>query len=149
MAPTEPRTLDSVEFQVEAGKVREFATATFARDAVHTDPDAARAAGFGSLLATPTYTVVAGHYRDQRAMVRALGLDLSRIVVGSTSWHYARPLVVGDQLRGTRRVVADEQREGKRGGAMRLITLETEYVDETGAAAARVREMIIERGAQA
>lgn len=139
--------VDEVEFAVERGKVGELARATFVRDAVHTDPDVARESGFGRVPATPTHVVVAGHRRDQSALVERLGVALERIVVGSVKWHYERPLQVGDELRGKRIVVGDERREGKRGGSMRLITLETEYVDELGATVVTQRETLIEKGA--
>jgi len=138
--------VDEVTFDVERGKIREFARATHAQDSVHTDRDAARAAGFDDVLATPTHVVVAGHFRDQRAFLGTLGLALERVVVGSVSWQYLRPLKAGDALRGVRRVVGDERREGKRGGSMRLITLETEYVDTDGAPVVRQQEILIERG---
>jgi len=85
-----------------------------------------------------------GHLRDQQKFVEALGLDIRRVVVGEVAWHYARPLLAGDRLRASRRVIADEERDGS-SGAMRLVTLETELVDESGAIAATVREVLIER----
>lgn len=139
--------VDSVAFHVERGKIHEFALATYAADRVHVDPDAARAAGFAGMPATATHVVVAGHYRDQRAFVAKLGLDLARIVVGSVSWSYERPLLAGDQVTGVRTVVSDESRQGRRGGTMRLVTLETTYRDAAGEVAVRVREVLIERGA--
>ncbi|WP_067663190.1 FAS1-like dehydratase domain-containing protein [Nocardia miyunensis] len=139
--------LDVVSFEVEAGKVREFAGATHTADPVHTDAEAAAAAGFSNVLATPTHVVVAGHHRDQKQFVQALGLAIERVVVGSVEWHYARPLVAGDRLTGTRRIADDTTREGKRGGTMRLVTLETLWVDESGDTAVTQREVLIERGA--
>jgi acyl dehydratase len=138
--------IDTVRFEVERGKVREFARATGAADLVHTNLREAHTRGYADVLATATHVVVSGHYRDQRAFVAALGLDLRRIVVGSTAWEYARPLRAGDTLTGTRRVVGDETRTGRRGGTMRLVTLETEYVDGDGAVAVRQLEVLIERG---
>ena len=138
--------VDTARFDVERGKIREFARATGAADLVHTDPREAQARGHPDVLATATHVVVSGHYRDQRAVVAALGLDLRRIVVGSTAWEYARPLRAGDTLSGTRRVAGDEIRVGRRGGTMRLVTLETEYVDSDGAVAVRQFEVLIERG---
>lgn len=149
MGNSADRLLDHVEFGVERGKIQEFARATFTQDAVHTDPDAARLAGLPTVAATATHVVVAGHYRDQAAMVGALGLSLSRVVVGSVTWQYLRPLVAGDELRGTRRVVGDDLRTGKRGGEMRLVTLETEYRDGADQPVVRVRELLIERGVSA
>ncbi|GAC84665.1 hypothetical protein GP2_024_00920 [Gordonia paraffinivorans NBRC 108238] len=147
-APLAPGdVLDVVSFEVEAGKIREFARATQTADPVHTDPQAAAEAGFTAVAATPTHVVVAGHHRNQQEFVRALGMDIKRIVVGSVSWDYARPLVAGDQLTGTRRVVSDERKDGKRGGTMRLVTLETVWADPAGQAAVTQREVLIERGA--
>jgi hypothetical protein len=138
--------LDRVGFTVERGKIGEFACATLVTDPVHIDEAAAQTAGFTALAATPTHVVVAGHHRDQQAMVAALGLDLSRVVVGSVRWTYERALVAGDHLVGTRRLVADEQRTSHDGTRMRLVTLDTEYVDSSDIAVVRVREVIIERG---
>jgi acyl dehydratase len=143
------QVLDRVEFSVEVGKIAELARATCATDPVHLDDHAARGAGFSALAATPTYVVVAGHYRDQAAMVTALGLDLQRVMVGSVRWTYARPLVAHDHLVGTRRVVSDEPRPSRDGSLLRLVTLETEYVDQVGTTVAWVREVIIERGKRA
>ncbi|WP_068395986.1 FAS1-like dehydratase domain-containing protein [Kribbia dieselivorans] len=140
--------VDEVEYGVEEGKIREFARASFAEDPVHTDPSVAHARGLSAPAATATHVVVAGHHRDQRAFVARLGLDMTRIVVGSVRWEYDRPLLAGDRLTGRRVVIADETREGKRGGTMRLVTLETTYTDAEGQTPVRQREVLIERGAR-
>lgn len=127
--------VDRVAFTVEQGKVLELATATGATDPAHRDEG----------LATATHVVVAAHHRDQQAFVDALGLDITRVVVGSVSWDYARPLRVGDELVGTRTVVADEIRAGRR-ATNRLVTLETEYADRAGSVVVRQREVLVERG---
>lgn len=137
--------VDRVVFDVERGKIRELARATFAEDLVHTERDLAARAGFPDVLATGTHVVVSGHHRDQRAFVERLGLELSRVVVGSVSWRYRRPLVAGDVIEGIRRVVADETRDG-RGGTLRMVTLETDFVDQRGDVAVTQREVLIERG---
>jgi hypothetical protein len=138
--------LDRVEFTVEPGKIYEFVRATLTDDPVHIDDSVAMGAGLPGTVATPTHVVVAGHYRDQQAMVSRLGLDLRRVVVGSVRWTYARALVAGDHLVGTRRIVGDERRTPEAGASMRLVTLETEYLDQTGTAVVWTREVIIERG---
>lgn len=137
--------VDDVVLDIEAGKIREFARATGAQDAAHADAGVAAARGLPAPLATLTHSVAVGHLRDQQAFVDALGLDIRRVVVGEVAWRYARPLVAGDRLRATRRVVSDQTREGT-SGSLRLVTLETEFVDTTGAVAAAVREVLIERG---
>jgi acyl dehydratase len=138
--------IDEVAFDVERGKIAEFARATFAEDPIHTDPSVAAEAGQAAVLATPTHVVVASHHRDQRAFVDRLGLALERVVVGGVKWSYERPLQAGDSLRGVRRVVGDIERAGSRGGTMRIITLETEYRDASDQPVVRIEETIVERG---
>lgn len=133
--------VDVVTFDVERGKIGEFASATLAEDPVHTDREAAHAAGYPDVLATPTHVVVAGHHRDQREFVAKLGLAFERVVVGSVTWTYLRPLLAGDRLTGVRRVVEDVRKK-----SLRIVTLETSYVDRSGWVVVRVREALIERG---
>jgi acyl dehydratase len=122
------QVIDTVEFPVEEGKVQEFA----------------RAAGATDVTAVPlTFAAVAGHWRDQAAMVAALGLDLPRIVVGGTEWEYHAPIAVGDRLHGDRIVIADEARDGKR-GTMRILTLETALRNAAGDLAVTQRDTVIE-----
>ncbi|WP_134668272.1 MULTISPECIES: MaoC family dehydratase N-terminal domain-containing protein [unclassified Amycolatopsis] len=135
--------LDEVSFDVERGKVREFALATRAADPVHVDRAAAGAAGFPDVPATATHVVAAGHFRDQLAFVAKLGLAFERVVVGSVKWTYFRPLCAGDSVHGVRRVADDTPKRG-----MRFVTLETDYLDASGECAVRVREVLIERSAQ-
>jgi hypothetical protein len=103
------RVIDTVDFPVEEGKLREWAVAVGSDD--HT--------------AVPiTFSAVAGHWRDQAAMVEELRLDIRRIVVGGVEWEHHAPVAVGDRLHGSRVVTAVETKE--RGtGVMTLITLET------------------------
>jgi len=138
--------VDEVSFDVERGKIREFARSTFATDPAHVDRAAALAAGFPAEAATPTHVVVAGHYRDQQGFVDKLGLAIERVVVGSVRWDYERPLVAGDSLSGTRVVVDDRVKQGRSGSDLRVVTMETEYRDVSGAVVVRVREELVERG---
>lgn len=147
---TEPLSvgeLDRVDYDIERGKIREFVRATFTTDPAHTDRDAAQAAGFADAPRP--------HPRRRRfatsatsKLVDTLGLALERVVVGSVKWTYLRTLIAGDHVVGTRRIVDDVQREGKRGGSMRIVTLETEYVDTDGDPVVRLEEVLIERGEQ-
>jgi hypothetical protein len=103
--------IDEVDFPVEEGKVREFAIAV----------------GDADLGSVPlTFSTVAGHWRDQAAMVALLGLDLPRIVVGGSEWEYHAPIAIGDRLRGRRAVTAVERKQSGR-GEMTVITIETRF----------------------
>ena len=122
--------IDEVDFPVEEGKLREFALAVGAGDPGLSDVPL-------------TFATVAGHWRDQTAMVHKLRLDLRRIVVGGSEWEYHAPVAAGDRLRGTRVVTAVEEKHGGR-GTMTLITLETRLHRGDGALAVVQRDTVIE-----
>ena len=139
--------IDRVTFPVEEGKIREFAIAIGDLDPVYRDADAARAAGHPAIPAPPTFVVVAGHWRDQAAMVAALHLDIRRVVVGEVAWEYHAPVHAGDRLSATRTVESVSQRPGRRGGTMTLITLAADFRNQHDALCVRQRDVIIEMGA--
>ena len=136
--------VDQVTFDVERGKIREFARATFAADPIYTDEQAAAERRFPDVVATPTYAVVTAHHRNQREWVLGLGLDIARVVMGSSHWEYRRPFVAGDRITATRRVLTDERKQASR-GALRILTLETEYTDDEGSVVLVQRDVVIER----
>jgi acyl dehydratase len=115
--------VDEVDFPVEEGKVREFALA----------------AGGNEREVPLTFAAVAGHWRDQAAMVDNLGLDLRRVVVGGSEWSYHAPIVIGDRLRGARVVSAVESKKG-----MTFITLETRLHRGDGELAVVQTDTVIE-----
>jgi acyl dehydratase len=90
--PTQP-------YEVGREKIREFAAAIGARDAVYHDVDAARALGHPDLVAPPTFpmvfTVAAGNVLIHDP---ELGLDFSRVVHGEQRYQYTRPVYAGDRL---------------------------------------------------
>jgi hypothetical protein len=122
--------IDEVDFPIEAGKVREFTLAVGDGDGDH-----------GTVPLT--FATVAGHWRDQGAMVELLGLDLPRIVVGGSEWEYHAPVSVGDRLRGRRVVNAVTERQGGR-GPMTIITLETRLHRGDGQLSIVQRDTVIE-----
>ena len=138
--------VDEVAFDVERGKIAEFARATGAHDAVHTDRREAERRHLPDVAATATHVVVAGHHRSAQSMLETLGLDLPRVMVGGTSWDYVRPLVAGDSLTGRRVVTGDVTKTSSSGSPLRILTLETEYRDRDGQVAVRQQETILERG---
>lgn len=142
----EGRELGSVRFPLERGKLAELARALHADGPVWFDGDAARAAGFESIPLPPTVTVLADHWRKDGALSHAvaLGADVERLLHGEVAWEYLRPLHVGEELTATARVLGADRREGKRGGAMTIVTVETVYRDAEGDVAARRRDTLIE-----
>ncbi|WP_442577502.1 FAS1-like dehydratase domain-containing protein [Mesorhizobium sp. ASY16-5R] len=130
--------LEEWEFQIEAGKVREFARAVHD---VHAED---------SVIAPPTFPVVISSDFVERLITKMLDLDRSRTVHGEETYEYFRPIVAGDTLRCRARLVADETKTGKRGGTMRIITTEVEFISvASGMLVCRETMTSIEKGAAA
>lgn len=148
-APLQP--LDTVSFALERGKLAELARALGDPDPVWHDPAAARAAGFDDLPVLPTATVLTDHWRGDGALTHALrlGLSVETLLHGERSWEYVRPLRAGEELTATTAVIDRRTREGRRGGAMTLITLETRFEDADGRLVVRQQDTLIDRGAAA
>jgi acyl dehydratase len=136
--------IDKVEFPVEEGKIREFAIATNDPDPIYRDLIAARAAGHPAIPAPPTFVVVAGHWRDQSAMVAALEVDIRRVVVGEAKWEFHAPIYAGDRLTAARVVESVTERPGRRGGTMTLITLTAEFRNQRDELCVRQRDVVLE-----
>lgn len=123
------------DFNVEAGKVAEFGRA------VH-DIHAGK-----SEFAPPTFPVVVSADFVERLVVEILGLDRKRTVHGEQGYEYFEPIRVGDKLHCIARLAGDEVKTGKRGGQMRVVTTEVDYVSvSTGKLVCRDMTKSIETG---
>lgn len=89
-------------YAVDAAMIAQFAAAVGATDPVHTDAEAARAAGHRDVIAPPTMAVRfaqqadAAYVQDPEA-----GIDYSRVVHGEQRFVHHRPITAGDELVGT------------------------------------------------
>ncbi len=142
------RDLGRVTFPIEHGKLREFARSLHDDDPVWHDPEAAAAAGFDGVPTPPTITMISAHWREGGLIghALALGLDVRRLLHGEASWTYERPVRAGDELTASTQVADVASREGKRGGTMTLLTLETTFVNQHGQRVAQLRDTMIETG---
>ncbi|GAB3282374.1 MaoC family dehydratase [Microbacterium sp. MEC084] len=110
-------------------KVREFARAVFAEDAQHHDPEAARALGYGDVVAPPTFAMVIQDMTLQQLLAEPdSGIALERTIHAQQSFRYTRPIVAGDELTGQLTVT------GLRAmGQGAMVTSEAEITDADGA----------------
>lgn len=82
-------------------------------------------------------------------MAGALGLDLRRVLHGECGWEYFAPVLVGDELTETRRVSNVTSRQGKRGGTMTMVTIETDFTNQRDELVVRQTDILIETGGPA
>lgn len=141
--------LDPITFPIDVSKTMELAKALHDDHPAYASAEAAAEHGFDAVPAPLTVTTLANHWNPQGAVgfALSLGISLERLLHGETSWEYLAPVSAGDTLTANRHVSDVTEREGKRGGQMTLVTIETTYVNQHGEAAIRTRDVLIERGA--
>ena len=133
--PTEP-------YLVGREKVREFARAIGVEDALHHDPEAARAAGYADVVAPPTFpTIVTMAASRQIISDPGLGLDYSRVVHGDQRFSYTRPVVAGDSLICVNTIEEITQR-----GGHDFLTTRTEVTTEAGELVLTAWSKLVQRG---
>lgn len=142
------RALPPVTFPVERSKLAELARAYFDDDPVWHDPEVAEPAGFDGPPLLPTTTVLVDHWREGGALALAemIGADLARVLHGEAAWEMLAPVHVGDRLTATTVVKDVTRRDGKRGGVMTLVTIETDFVNQAGILTVRRTDVLIETG---
>jgi acyl dehydratase len=128
----------TTRLDVEKGRIKAFADAIGATDPIHFDEAAARAQGYATVVAPPTFLTIAEMERSNdpqcQTLPDLLGLDLSRFLHGEQEYEYLAPVYAGDVLTVT---CAIKDIYNKRNGALEFIVLEMEYHKSTGELAAR------------
>ena len=114
-------------FAVEAFQLRLFAKAIGECRPEYIDATAAKAAGFRSILAPPTFcyaiTLNPANPLDVPAF---LGVDVKDTLHGEQAFSYQRPICAGDQVRVKRRVTDIYSRKA---GALEFAVVESELSD--------------------
>jgi acyl dehydratase len=129
-------------YEVGREKIRDFAEAIGVTDAVHLDPEAAKAQGHPDVFAPPTFPVVVAAARNRFLIDDPLlSIDYSQVVHGDQRFAYTRPVYAGD------RVVCHSQIEDimNRGG-YDMMTMRTELRTESGEPVVTVWSKLVIRG---
>jgi acyl dehydratase len=135
------RESEPAVMEVEKGAIRRFADALGDGNPLYSEEDVARAAGYSSLIAPPTYpTALAANERFR------LSLDLGTRAFLHSEQHfeYSRPLVAGEKITVTSRVADVAERAGA-SGSMDVIVIEDEGRDADGEVVFRTRETLVLR----
>ena len=126
-------------YEVSRAKVREFAAAVGETSPVCFDVDAAVAAGYPDLVASPTFAVIPA-FRGLTEIMSRLEAPLHRQVHGEQSFVHHRPIVAGDVLTTTAtaeriRTVAGNQ----------FVTVSCQVTDADGEPVTTARSVIVVR----
>ena len=121
------RASEPLIVDVERGHIRRFVEAIGDDNPIYRDEAAARAAGFSSIPAPPTFATCL-RPNDVRA---GLDFDWAKILHGEQEFCYRRPLLAGDRLTLVQRIADVYSKTGK-SGTMDFLVLDTEAHDEAG-----------------
>lgn len=127
--------------EVEKGAIRRFAEALGDPNPIYRDEEAAKAAGYRSLVAPPSFPATLSGGGD---FGEILALKDRQVLVGEQSFEYHRPVCAGDRLLITSRVVDIYEKLGT-GGVMDFAVVEDEGRDEAGELFFRARRTLIVR----
>ena len=134
----------SAVYEVGRAKIAEFAAAVGATDPVHTDADAARAAGYPDVIAPPTFAIVV----SVDAALAVLDdpdvtIDYSRVLPGEQRFTHHRPIRAGDRLVATTTIDAARSVAGND-----LLTARVDLATEDGEPVCTSTSMLVGRGEQ-
>jgi acyl dehydratase len=132
----------SAVYEVGRAKLAEFATAIGSDDPVHSDPEAARAAGHPDVIAPPTFAIAVSL---EAAMIVLddpdVGIDYSRVVHGEQRFTHHRPIRAGDRLIATTTIDAARSVAGND-----LLTARVDLATEDGEPVCTTLSMLVARG---
>lgn len=128
--------------RVSATKIAELAAATGSTSPLHTDREAARAAGYDDVVSPPTFLVSLAQ-ETEAAYIQdpAAGIDFSRVVHGEERFALDRAVVAGDVLVPTLTVESV-----RLVGGNAMISTRVDMADERGEHVAAVRSSLVVRG---
>lgn len=133
--------LGRFEMVVERGKIREFARATGQTHPAYFEDE--------HPPIPPTFLVTAAFWQppDAPRPYEALGMELHRVLHGEQEYRFYGALPrAGSRLSVELRIESVEEKQGRKGGTMRLARVVTDFRDEGGALVAQGLSTTIETG---
>jgi acyl dehydratase len=128
---------------VEAGKIRLFCKAIGEDNPIHSDEAAAKAAGYRTIVAPPTFiTAVTNDDPNKGGLLALIGVNIGYILHGEQHYEYFAPIYVGDKLTCQQKITDIYD---KKGGALWFVVSETEVKNEAGKPVARARSITVVR----
>jgi acyl dehydratase len=129
-----------IAYDVEKGAIRRFAEAIGDEDPIYYDEHAAQAAGFKTIPAPPTFLCT---FRAQE--LPDLKVQFGRVRLnGGNEYEYYQPIYAGDTITLTAKYVDVNERSGRTGNMVFVIT-ELTFTNQQGAVVAKGRNTGIMR----
>lgn len=130
---------------VERGKIKEFARAIGDPNPFYLDDGVGQASPWGDVIAPPTFAITfRSEAADSGALLRDLGVDISRVLHGEQEFEIHHQLVPGETYLCRTRIVDLYEKTG-RSGAMAFVVRETAVTDRTNEVVATMRQVTVVR----
>ncbi|MGB8955988.1 MAG: MaoC family dehydratase N-terminal domain-containing protein [Tumebacillaceae bacterium] len=133
-------------FEIERGKIREFAMAIGDENELYVNQAAARDAGLPDVTVPPTFGTVMNLWGDMdfEQLCAVLEMDSLKVLHGEMEYEYFGLIHPGDTLSVTT-VVASARSKSSSSGGMNLFKLESTYVNQRGETVLIGRSTVIEQ----
>ena len=133
-------------WEVERGKIREFAQAIGDPNPIYLDKEAAVAQVYKDTPASLTFLTVPMMWADKMpAVINDLTINFMMVLHGEEEYEYYQPIYPGDVITGTPKVTKMEEKTSKSGSKMDMITMEVLYTNQRGEKVAKTRSLLVER----
>ncbi len=130
---------------VERGKVKEFARAIGDLNRFYLDDAVGAASQWGDIIAPPTFAIAfRSDEADSAALLRDLGVDISRILHGEQEFELYGQIRPGQTYLCRTKVVDIYEKTG-RSGPMAFVVRETAVTDRTNEIVVRMRQTTVVR----
>jgi acyl dehydratase len=130
--------------EVEKGAIRRFAEAIGDFNPIYYDDEYAKAAGFPTVVAPPTFPASFHSAADLREL---LGVGIKSLLHAEQTFEYERPIFAGDRIYVATRV-AEVLEKPSATGKMDVAVIEDEGRDEEGNLVFRARRTLVVRAAK-
>jgi acyl dehydratase len=137
------KVLPKAVLDIEKGRLKFFAKAIGETNPIYTDEAAAKAAGYASLPAPPTFIFAAE--LDASTLVpaiRDMGINLDRILHGEQQFTYLAPIVAGDTITVESKFT---DLYDKKNGALEFLVKESVVTNQHGVRVAEMRSVVVVR----
>jgi acyl dehydratase len=130
--------------EVERGSIRRFAEALGDYNPIYYDEEYARALGYPTIVAPPTFPASFHSAADLREL---LGVGIKSLLHAEQGFEYERPILAGDRIYVSTRVADVLERQGP-AGKMDVALIQDEGRDEEGNLVFRARRTLVVRAAR-
>jgi acyl dehydratase len=127
--------------EVEKGAIRRFAEALGDFNPMYYDEEYARAAGYPTIVAPPTFPASFHSAADLREL---LGVSIKSLLHAEQAFEYERPIFAGDRIYVGTRVAEVLERTGP-AGKLDVAVIEDEGRDEEGNLVFKARRTLVVR----